>query len=101
MTDGQPNRRRLKRPKSESTVDLIDRLLLEKIEVTIDGTPTQVTVLAAIVFKLLHAELGGDAMAGRVLLKYQQITKRVIDRQIHLMFAVANDARSLGSVPGE
>jgi len=92
-----PKRRR-RREKAEpvNTVEIIDRLLLEKVEVTINGTPTRVTVLAAIVLQLFQKELAGDVDASRVLLRYQQITKQVVDQQVQLEFASGTDQQLLG-----
>lgn len=80
--------------RAENTVEIIDRLLLQKIEITINGAPTRITVLAAIVFQLFQKELAGDARASRVLLKYQQITKRAVDKQVKLEFVDVDDTRS-------
>ncbi len=100
MSKSQRSRRR-KAPKPESTVEIIDRLLVEQVEMTINGTPTRITVLAAIVFQLFQNELAGDVHASRVLLKYQQLAQRAVDRQVLLTFADAGTASSVGSPPDE
>ncbi len=99
MPKAQRRRRRGRRPDPENAAMIIDRHFLKMISMTINGKPKKVTVLAAIVFRLFQKELAGDAKASAVLLKYQQITKRVIDKSVQLEFAEREDSRSAGFLP--
>ena len=92
MTKARRKRHQRGKPEPEGAAAIIDRHLLQMIPMSIDGKPNRVTVPAAIVFQLFLKELAGDVKASRVLLKYQQITKRIVDKTIQLTFAENDDA---------
>ena len=61
---GNPERRYPKRV--ETSVDLIDRLLLKPVEITVGEKSRRVTTLEAILFRLWQKEVVGDARALRI-----------------------------------
>ena len=89
------------RVKPENAVEIIDRLLLTKVKTTINGKATQITVLKAIALQLLQKEIAGDAHASLVLLRYEELAKRGIEKLVDLEFADSDNARLLAAEPPE
>lgn len=89
MRKKQKTRFRQKRER-ESTAAIIDRVLLSPA-LGADGMRTSVTILEAIVLQLQVKELEGDSHAGRVLLKYGELSKQATDKTVHLEFAKPAD----------
>lgn len=92
---GQGARRRRQKPPRESTLAIIDRLLLSTVQTRLNGKVTRITVLKAIIFQLLQKELAGDARAGRALLKYDELARHRVDNRLELEFIDSNYTRSL------
>jgi hypothetical protein len=79
----------------ESTLAIIDRLLLAPVQTSLNGKPTRITVLAAIMYQLLQKELAGDARAGRALLKYDELIKHGADKRLEIEFIDSGYTHSL------
>jgi hypothetical protein len=86
----------------ESIVDLIDRLLLQKVTLTLNGEVKTVTALEAIVSRLQLKEMAGSARASRILMKYRGFASQHTEKQFRLIFkenentGVVADATSEG-----
>jgi hypothetical protein len=87
---GQGGRPPKKSKPAESTVQIIDRLLLSTVKLTLNGEVKSVPALAAIISQLQQKEISGSVRASRVLLKYKQFASQHADRKIQLVF-VEND----------
>ena len=81
---GNPERRYPKRV--ETTVELIDRLLLKPIEITEGGKSRTVTTLEAILLRLWQKEVLGDSRALNVRLKYQEFARQYSKPRIETVF---------------
>ena len=96
---GQDRRRR--KPRVENTVAIIDRLLLAPVQTTLNGKTAQMTALEAIIYQLLQKQLGGDAQAGRVLLKYEELVTHEDEKRLDLRFIDTDYTRSFAGDPLE
>jgi hypothetical protein len=83
---GQSGNPRKKPTPEESIVDLIDRLLLQEVRLTISGVVTTVPVLEAIVSQLQLLEMAGNARASKILLKYRAFASQHAEKQFRLIF---------------
>lgn len=100
-TAGQGAQRRRQKARPESTLDIIDRLLLTSVQTSLNGKATRITILAAIMYQLLQKELAGDVRAGRALLKYEELAKRGAGSRLEIEFSDSDYTRSLaGDQPG-
>jgi hypothetical protein len=81
---GNPNRRYPKRV--ETTVELIDKLLLKPVEITVDEKSRRVTTLEAILFRLWQKEVLGDPRALKIRLKYQEFARQHSKPRIETVF---------------
>lgn len=90
------NSKRKGKPKSvtESSVAMIDRLLLNRIKVTQDGREEIITILAAIMRQLLQQEVKGNVRASAVLRKYKTLIRRKVDNRPQVVFADNEYSRS-------
>src|ERR1700733_8344021 len=76
-TEGQSgNPKRLYPKRVETTVELIDKLLLKPVEITVGEKSRKVTTLEAILFRLWQKEVIGDARALKIRLKYQEFARQ-------------------------
>jgi hypothetical protein len=82
QSGGKPNK--LKR--MESAVDLVDRLLLKEVTLTINGEARTITVLEAIISQLQLKEMAGSARASKILLKYRMFASQHAEPQFQLIF---------------
>jgi beta-lactamase class A len=98
---GNPNRRYPARHKG--TVEMIDRLFLKPVEITVNGETKTVSTLEAIVLQLWLKEVSGDRIALNVRLKYQEFARQnsvpgleiaFVDNEYTRALASANPAKS-------
>jgi hypothetical protein len=81
---GNSRRRKPKRP--ESTVAIIDRLLLAPVQITLNGETKKVSALEAIVFQLLQKAMSGSGRAFRALLRYQEFASHNLEKKLELTY---------------
>ena len=78
--DGGPSSTRAKRRRRshyrESTIAIIDRLLANKVPITINGETMQVPAFKAIILQLLQKAVSGNRRALRALLRYKKFANR-------------------------
>jgi hypothetical protein len=86
---------------AESTVAIIDRLLMAPIKVTQDGRPAKITALEAIMRRLLQEEIEGNARASAILRKYKQLIRRNDEKRPQVVFAENDYSRSFASYQPE
>jgi hypothetical protein len=81
---GNPQRRYPKRV--ETTVELIDRLLLKPVEITVGEKSRKVTTLEAILFRLWQREVAGDTRALKIRMKFQEFARQHSKPRIETVF---------------
>jgi hypothetical protein len=89
--------RRWKPKPSESTVAIIDRLLLAPVKIVLNGEPRKVSALEAIVFQLLQKAMSGKGRAYRALLKYQEFASLNLEKRLELTFVDSEYTRAFAS----
>jgi len=62
-----------RKPASVATMEIIDRLFAEPVEIMENGVPRKVSTVEAILMRLWAAEMSGSKRAGRVRLKFQEL----------------------------
>lgn len=94
---GNPLRRYPKRV--ETTVELIDRLLLKPIEITVDGKSRKVTTLEAILSRLWQKEAAGDTRALKIRLKFQEFARQHTKPRIETVFLDNEYTAAFAAIP--
>jgi hypothetical protein len=92
------NPRRQYPARSRSTVELIDRLFLRPVEVTVDGEAKVISTLEAIVMQLWLKEVSGDQRALKVRLKYQEFARQNSEPRPEVIFVDDDYTRALATV---
>jgi Family of unknown function (DUF5681) len=84
---GQSGNPRNIRPKrEESTVALIDRLLLAPVRIVKNGAPTKMPALNAIMYQLLQKSLSGNRKAARALREFEAFASRNLTKRLEIVF---------------
>jgi hypothetical protein len=95
---GQSGNRRRKYPaRSKGTVEMIDRLLLKPVEVTVNGETKTVPTLEAILLQLWLKEVAGDRRALSVRLKYQEFARHTSKPKLEITFVDSDYTRALAA----
>jgi hypothetical protein len=89
---GNPNR---KPSRKASAIEVIDKLLLSPVKLTINGEIETVTTLEAIVSQLQLKEMSGDARASRVLLRYKEFASQSMEKRVELVFVETDYTRAI------
>jgi hypothetical protein len=84
-----------KRQSDETTVAMIDRMLLTTVPITLNGRRKRVTALEAILYQLLHKAMGGESRAYRILLKFQEFANQNSEKKLELTFVESDYTRAL------
>jgi Family of unknown function (DUF5681) len=92
---GNPRSRNLKQP--ENAVAIIDRLLLEAVQVTLNGDPKRIPTLEAILLQLVQKAKSGSERAHRALMKYQEFASQNRERKFKLTFVETDYTRDFAS----
>lgn len=92
---GNPRRRKRKRP--ESTVSIIDSLLLTPVQITVNGETKKASALEAIIFQLLQKVMAGNGRATRALLKYQEFASLNLEKKLELTFVDTDYTRAFAT----
>lgn len=80
------NPKRKYSPRDDSTISMIDRLLMKPIEIVMNGQKLKVPALAAITLQLWTNELAGNRKAMRIGLRYKQFANRHAKRGVEIVF---------------
>ena len=92
--------RRPKKPKrAKTTVEMIDKLLLQPVDVAVAGRSRRVTTLEAILFRLWQKEVLGDTRALKVRLKYQDFARGQSKPRIETIFLDNEYTTAFAAVP--
>jgi hypothetical protein len=98
--DGESGNRQRRYPKRvETTIELIDRLLLKPIEIKVDDKPRRVTTLEAILFRLWQKEVAGDTRALKIRLKFEEFARQHSKPRIETVFVDNEYTAAFAAVP--
>jgi Family of unknown function (DUF5681) len=94
---GNPKRRYPKR--AESTVNLIDKLLLKLVEITVGEKTYKVTTLEAILRRLWLKEFAGDTRALKIWLKFQELARQFSRPRVEIVFVDNDYTTAFAAIP--
>ncbi len=92
-----PSRRRPIR--QESTLEIMDRLLAQRVSIHVSGHAKQVSASEAIVLQLIQKAMSGNARAWRPLLKYQEFANSRSGKATELRFVESDYTRAVAKSP--
>jgi hypothetical protein len=93
------NKQRRYPKRVETTVELIDRLLLTPVEITVGEKSRRVTTLEAILFRLWQKEVLGDTRALKITLKFQEFAGQHTKPRIETVFVDNEYTAAFAAVP--
>jgi hypothetical protein len=98
--DGESGNKQRRYPKRvETTVELIDKLLLKPVEITVGEKSRRVTTLEAILFRLWQKEVLGDTRALKIRLKFQEFARQHTKPRIETVFVDNEYTAAFAAVP--
>jgi hypothetical protein len=71
-----------RKPASVATLEIIDRLFAEPVEIVESGVPRSVSSLEAILMRLWVAEMSGSKQGGTLRLKFLELIPRNGEREV-------------------
>ena len=74
-------------PRPPGLLEMIDKLLLTSIRITIDGVSKRVTTLEAILVQLWSKGIAGDRRARAVYFRCLELAPQAADRTVQITFA--------------
>jgi hypothetical protein len=92
-------RLRLRRPLEESTLQIMDRLLIRRVSISVSGRATRVSATEAIVLQLTQKAMSGSSRAWRALLKYQEFANARSDKSTEVRFVDSDYTRAVAKSP--
>jgi hypothetical protein len=93
---GNLGRRKTRR--ASTTTEMIDRLLLSPIDITVKGKARRVTTLEAILLQLWRKELAGNHRALAVRLKYEELTRQNAGTTTEITFVDSPYTKACGDI---
>ena len=87
-------------PRPPGLLEMIDKLLLTSIRITIDGVSKRVTTLEAILAQLWSKGIAGDRRAMAVYLRCLELAPQAADRTVQITFADSDYTRAFTSFAG-
>lgn len=98
--DGKRGKRKHKNPKrADTTVELIDKLLLMPVEITFGEKSRRVPTLEAILYRVWQKEVLGDTRALKIRLKYQEFASQQSKPRIETVFVDNEYTAAFAAVP--
>ena len=92
-------------PRPTGLLEMIDKLLLTPVKVTVNGESKRVAVLKVILEQLWNKGIAGDCRARAVFLRWLELAPQVADRTVEITFADSDYTRtftgqSIAASPG-
>ena len=84
-------------PQPTGLLEMIDKLLLTSIRITIDGVSKRVTTLEAILVQLWSKGIAGDRRAMAVYIRCRDLAPQVVDSPVQITFADTDYTRDFSS----
>jgi hypothetical protein len=93
------NRGRRKARRAATTAEMIDKLLLSRIDITVNGKARRVATLEAILLQLWRKELAGNRRALAVRLKYGELARQNAETTTEITFVDSPYTQACGHIP--
>ena len=87
-------RRRRRPARQDSTLEIMDRLLMRQVPISVHGRATRVAAAKAIVLQLMQKAMSGNTRAWRTLLRYKEFAERRSDKSTELQFVESDYTRA-------
>jgi hypothetical protein len=84
-------------PRPTGLLEMIDKLLLTSIRITIDGVSKRVTTLEAILVQLWSKGIAGDRRAMAVYIRCRDLAPQVVDSPVQITFADTDYTRDFSA----
>jgi hypothetical protein len=84
-------------PRPTGLLEMIDKLLLTSIRITIDGVSKRVTTLEAILVQLWSKGIAGDRRAMAVYIRCRDLAPQVADGRVQITFADTDYTRDFSA----
>ena len=84
-------------PRPTGLLEMIDKLLLTSIRITIDGVSKRVTTLEAILVQLWSKGIAGDRRAMAVYIRCRDLAPQVVDSRVQITFADSDYSRDFSA----
>jgi hypothetical protein len=84
-------------PRPTGLLEMIDKLLLTSIRITIDGVSKRVTTLEAILVQLWSKGIAGDRRAMAVYIRCRDLAPQVVDSPVQITFADTDYSRDFSA----
>ncbi|SFK85424.1 DUF5681 domain-containing protein [Methylocapsa palsarum] len=94
-------RRRRRGDRSESALDILNRLLAAPMSISLGGEPRQVCVIEAIMLQLIQKATTGNLRAHRALEKYQAYARTRAEASLALIFEESDYTTALATFTSE
>jgi len=95
---GESGNHRKKPRRQETIVEMLDRLLLSPVNITLNGETKRVPSLEAIISQLQVKEMSGSASASRILLKYRAFASQHAEKEFQLIFVDGQSTPAVSDV---
>lgn len=98
--EGESGNQKRRYPKRvATTVELIDKLLLRPVEITVGDKTRKVTTLEAILYRLWLKEVAGDARALKIRMKFQEFARQFSKPRIETVFVDNEYTAAFAAIP--
>ena len=84
-------------PRSISRAEMIDKLLLTMVKITVNGDSKRVVVLEVILEQLWNKGIAGDRRARAVYLRCLELAPQVADGKVQITFADSEYSRAFSA----
>ncbi len=91
------NRNRRYRKRSEGRAEMMTRLLLKPVEITVSGKTKKVTALEAILLQLRAKELADHPRATSIRLKYEEFARQNSQPRPQIVFVDSDYTRAMSA----
>ena len=81
-------------PRSISVAEMIDKLLLTMVKITVNGDSKRVVVLEVILEQLWNKGIAGDRRARAVFFRWLELAPQVADGKVQITFADSEYTRA-------
>jgi hypothetical protein len=85
-------------PGPTSLLEMIDKLLLTSIKITIEGVSKRVTTVEAILAQLWSKGIAGDRRAMATFFRWLELVPQAADGTVEITFADSDYNRTFGSI---
>jgi hypothetical protein len=91
------NRNRRYRKRSEGRVEMMTRILLKPVDITVSGERKRITALEAIILQLRAKDLSDHPRASKVRLKYEEFARQNSQARPQIVFVDSDYTQALAA----